>query len=249
MTRPFLLLLAAGLAMLPPSAYAATVRAAVAANFTAAAEDLAAAFNGRTGDEVIVSPGSTGALYAQIAQGAPFDVFLAADDEHAGQAIEEGLGVEGTAFPYAVGRLVLFAGPAGPEAGEATLRSGAFEHLAIADPQTAPYGAAAAQTIARLGLAEILAGKLVTGTNIAQTLAFVDSGNAELGFVALSQVIARTDGSQWLVPAGYHDPIVQGAVLLLAGRDNPAAIAFLDFLRSAEAEAIIARHGYAPGGS
>lgn len=226
------------------AAPAVEVRVAVAANFTRVAEELAAAFEARTGDEVKLSFGATGMLYAQIAQGAPFEVFLAADDERPQRAVADGLGVVGSVFTYAIGKLVLYSPGVDVRDGAAVLEAGDFGHLAIADPQTAPYGAAAVEVMTALGVGDALKPKLVTGENAVQALQFVESGNAELGFVALSQVIGRTAGFQWPVPAELHAPIRQDAVLLKSGEANPAATAFLDFLRSDEAVAVIEKAGY-----
>ena len=232
------------LAVLAPApAHAGTVTVAVAANFTTAAEDLAPLFKAATGHEVIYSFGATGQLYAQISQGAPFEVFLAADDERPAMAVAEGLGVDGTVFTYAVGALALYSSMLDLADGRAVLEAGSFDKLAIADPETAPYGRAAIEVIAALGLATAIMPRLVTGENITQALQFVESGNAELGFVAMSQVVGRPD--VWLVPADLYAPIRQDAVLLEAGADNPAAKAFLDFLRGEQARAVIEAAGYA----
>jgi molybdate transport system substrate-binding protein len=219
---------------------AASVNVAVAANFTAVAEALSADFKARIGHELILSFGASGALYTQITQGAPFEVFLSADTSRPAQAIADGLAVEGTAFTYAVGKLVLYS--ASMPVDEAVLRAGGFAHVAIADPETAPYGSAAIETLKALGLHDDLAPKLVTGTSIAQVLQFVETGNAELGFVAASQVTGKPN--VWSVPADLHTPIAQGAVLLKAGEGNPSAANFLTYLRSAEAAAIIGAAGY-----
>ncbi len=226
------------------AAAAAEVSVAVAANFTRPAEELGAAFTARTGDRVVFSFGATGGLYAQISQGAPFEVLLAADAVRPALAVSEGLGVPGSVFTYAVGRLALYGPQADLGDGAAVLRAGAFRYLAIAQPKSAPYGAAALETLAALGLIEALTPKLVTGESISQTLQFVDSGNAELGFVALSQVIDKPATQVWRVPGALYQPIAQDAVLLETGADNPVAQAFLDFLKSAEGKAIIARYGY-----
>lgn len=226
---------------------AAEVKVAVAGNFVAAAEDLAQAFKAQTGDDLILSSGATGALYAQISQGAPFEVFLAADDERPQQAIQEGFGVGGTVFTYALGMLVLYSPTLDLSSGKRLLQSGTFEHLAIADPRTAPYGAAAESVLRMLGIYDAVAPKLVVGESVAQALLFVASGSAEIGFVALSQVIAEPEERRWLVPAELHPPIRQDAVLLRPGEGNPAAAAFLRFLRGEQAQAILAKHGYGPG--
>lgn len=222
-------------------AFAETVNVAVAANFTAVAEELATLFEAKGEHQVELSFGATGQLYTQITQAAPFGVFLAADDIRPQKAIDEGFGVEGTAFIYAQGQLALY-GPGRDFAnGEAALQSD-FNKLAIADPAAAPYGKAAVETLTALGLLETLTPRLVQGENISQTLQFVESGNAELGFVAASQVLGK--GDQWIVPAELHEPIAQGAVLLKTGENNPAAVAFLEFLKSDEAVSVIEASGY-----
>lgn len=225
------------------SAHAAQVQVAVAANFSGVLDQFATAFREKTGDEAVISAGATGALYTQITQGAPFEVFLAADNKRPAQAVAEGFGVEGSVFTYAVGRVVLYSAILDVADGEAVLEAGTFQHIAIADPKTAPYGAAAMAVIEALGLAAALTPKIVTGENIAQTLHFVDSANAEVGFVALSQVIGK-GGSLWLPPADLYPAIIQDAVLLKTGEANPTAAAFLEFLRSDEAAAIIEAAGY-----
>lgn len=227
------------------TAPAAEVRVAVAANFAKVAEELAVAFKAQSGDDLKLSFGATGTLYAQITQGAPFEIFLAADDQRPGKAVDEGFGVAGTVFTYAIGKLVLYSPGIDVGDGVAALQAGAFGHIAIADPQTAPYGVAAVETMTSLGLAATLQPKLVMGENIAQTLQFVESGNAELGFVALSQVIGLPEERRWPVPAELYRPIRQDAVLLKPGESNPSAKAFLDFLRSGDAVAIIKKAGYA----
>lgn len=231
------------LGMMPDSAHAAQVRVAVAANFAGVLDQLGAAFKEATGSELLVSSGSTGGLYTQITQGAPFEVFLAADNRRPARAVDEGFGVEGSVFTYAIGKVVLYSTTLDVTDGEAVLRAGVFQHIAIADPNTAPYGAAAVAVMEALEGEAGLAPKLVTGETITQALQFVESGNAELGFVALSQVIGK-GGSQWLPPAAFYPPIVQDAVLLEAGVGNPAAIAFLDFLKSDDAAEIIEAAGY-----
>lgn len=220
------------------------VNVAVAANFTRPVEEIGAAFTAQTGHVPIFSFGATGALYTQITQGAPFQVFLAADSKTPARAIVDGLGAEGTGFTYAVGKAVLYSPTFDVTDGEAVLQAGAFSHVAIADPATAPYGAAAVAIIDKLGLTAALRPKQVVGSNISQTLQFVDSGNAELGFVALSQVVDKPAPQVWHVPAELYDPILQDAVLLETGADRPAAAAFLEFLKGPEAAAVIARYGY-----
>lgn len=226
---------------------AAEVHVAVAANFTTAAEAIAAEFEVATGNTVILSFGATGGLYAQITQGAPFEVFLAADDDRPTRAVAEGHGVAGTVFTYAVGWLALYSPVMALANGRATLEEGNFQHLAIADPETAPYGAAAMQALASYGLTERLNSRLVTGQNIAQTLQFIESGSAELGFVALSQVAGRPAEGVWLVPETDHAPIRQDAVLLNEGADNKAATDFLAFLKGETATSIMRDLGYGTG--
>jgi len=225
-------------------AHAATVSVAVAANFTKVAEELGAAFKAKTGDELQISPGATGQLYTQITQGAPFQVFLAADDQRPQKAVAEGFGVEGSVFTYAVGKLVLYGIATDVTNGAEVLKAGDFQKLSIADPETAPYGAAAVETLKALDLYDALSPKIVTAQNITQAQQFVESGSAELGFVALSQVIGADKGTQWLVPAELYQPIKQDAVLLKTGENEPAAKAFLDYLKSDEAIAIIKKSGY-----
>lgn len=225
------------------AARAETVLVAVAANFSAVAEDLAPLFTAATGHAVRHSFAATGQLYTQISQGAPFEVFLAADDERPARAVAEGLAVEGTVFTYAVGQLALYGASVDPAGGEAVLAAGQVDHLAIADPETAPYGRAAVETLAALGLTELYAGRIVTGETVTQALQFVESGSAGLGFVAASQVQGKP--GVWIVPAALHQPIRQDAVLLATGADNPAARAYLEFLRSDAAVAVITASGYA----
>lgn len=223
---------------------AAEANVAVAANFTQVATDIAAAFEQQTGDHVNLSFGATGTLYTQISQGAPFDVLLSADDKRTRSAIKEGFGVAGTEFTYAVGKVVLYSPAIDVTDGAAVLQAGAFQHLAVANPKTAPYGTAAMAALDTLGLATVVAPKIVTGENITQTLQFVASGNAELGFVALSQVIGKPATQVWQPPQEDYPPIRQNAVLLKAGSGNAAARAFLDYLKSDEAVAAIEAAGY-----
>lgn len=222
-------------------AFAETVNVAVAANFTAVAEQLAEIFEAKGEHQVELSFGATGQLYTQITQAAPFGVFLAADVARPQKAIEDGFAVDGSFFVYAEGRLALYAPGRDVTDGKVALE-GDYNKLAIADPEAAPYGKAAIETLTALGLLETLTPKLVQGENISQTLQFIESGNAELGFVAASQVLGKAD--QWLVPAELHAPISQGAVMLKEGEDNPAAVAFLDFLKSDEAVSVIEAAGY-----
>lgn len=240
MRRALLMMVLATLPMTP--AFAESVSVAVAANFTKVAEELAPLFKAETGHGVIYSFGATGQLYTQITQGAPFELLLAADDERPGRAVAEGFGVEGTVFTYAVGALALYSTSLDLSDGKAVLEAGDFDKVAIADPAAAPYGRAALEAIAALGLTDAIRPRLVTGESITQALQFVESGNAELGFVAASQVVGRA--GVWLVPAELYEPIRQDAVLLKVGQANPAARAFLDFLRSDAAVAVIEASGY-----
>lgn len=226
---------------------AADVRVAVAANFTDTTRDLISAFAKTTGLEAVASYGSTGKLYAQIDNGAPFDVFLAADSRRPELLEENGQGVADTRFTYARGKLALWS----PEPGtfddpKAWLESGSFARLAIANPKTAPYGLAAQQVLTEMNLWEPLQDRLVRGDSIAQTFQFVATTNAQSGFVALSQVRAwdEKDGSLWLIPQSYYAPIKQQAVLLERSENKEAARKWLEFLRGEEARVIIERFGY-----
>ena len=233
------------LCTLAAPAFAAETQVAVAANFTEPAKEIAAAFSAATGHKAVLSFGATGQIYAQIAHGAPFEVFLSADAERPAKAEQEGLATPRTRFTYAVGRLVLFSKTAGLVDGAgAVLKTGKFAKIAIADPGAAPYGAAAIQTMQTLGVYEVLKPKVVQGASIAQTYQFVATGAAEVGFVALSQVMGEPGGSRWVVPERNHVAIEQQAVLLKTGEANPAAKAFLAFLKGPQAVAIIRRYGY-----
>ncbi|SDC47163.1 molybdate transport system substrate-binding protein [Paracidovorax valerianellae] len=243
------LMAAAALALAGVSAaQAAEVLVAVAANFTAPMQKIATAFEQATGHKAVLSFGATGKFYAQIKNGAPFQVLLAADDTTPERLEREGQGVQGSRFTYAVGRLVLWSPRAGyvDDQGQ-VLKTGDFAHLAVANPKLAPYGLAAVQTLDKLGLGERLQPRFVTGENIAQTYQFVATGNAPLGFVALSQVMEGgkiAKGSAWQVPEALHDPIRQDAVLLANGKDQPAATALMQFLRSDAAREVIRAYGY-----
>lgn len=227
-------------------ANADTTNIAVAANFTAAAKDIAAAFKEDSTHEAILSFGSTGKLYAQIANGAPFTVFLAADSKRPTRLEKEGFAIEGSRFTYASGKITLFSKDASLIDQDATIlkHPDAFKRLAIANLKTAPYGTAAIETLQNIGAYEAVKDKIVQGDNIAQTYQFVATENAQLGFVALSQVINETGGSQWVVPAEYYRPIAQQAVLLTKGKDDPVARAFIAYLQSPRAQRIIQSYGY-----
>ncbi|MDD3838496.1 MAG: molybdate ABC transporter substrate-binding protein [Phenylobacterium sp.] len=231
--------------MVPIAALAGETRVAVAANFTEPAKEIAARFEANTGHKAVLSFGSSGQFFAQIANGAPFEVFLSADVERPQKAEAGGLAVAGTRFTYATGRLVLWSkDPRLVDPRGAVLSKGGFEKIAIADPKAAPYGLAAVESMRKLGVYERLSPKVVTGSSITQAYQFVDTGAAELGFVALSQVVSHKEGSRWIVPATNHTPIDQQAVLLKPGADSAAAKAFLQFLKGPEAKAIIRRYGY-----
>jgi molybdate transport system substrate-binding protein len=232
------------LALAGVPAFAAEVRVAVAANFTRPAEEIGRAFADKTGDTVLFSFGATGLLYTQISQAAPFEIFLSADNTRPAQAVMDGFGVNGTTFTYAVGKVVLYSPTVDLTDGVAVLQAGAFQHIAIADPNTAPYGKAGLEVVAKLGLTDAITPKLVTGQNVAQTLQFVDSGNAELGFVSLSQVVGKPPTQVWTAPAADYSPILQDAVLLKTGEANPVAMAFIAFLKGPEATDIIKTYGY-----
>jgi molybdate transport system substrate-binding protein len=237
--------LAFAMALGATAASAADTQVAVAANFTEPAKAIAAAFKTATGHTAVLSFGASGQFYAQMARGAPFEVFLSADAERPTKAEQDSLGVKGTRFTYAVGRLVLYSKTPGLVDGAGTvLKTGRFEKLAIADPVAAPYGAAAVETMNKLRVYNALKPKLVIGTSITQAYQFVETGAAELGFVAWSQVINVPGGSRWLVPATLHAPIDQQAILLRTGAGNPAAKAFLAFLKSRQTVALIRRYGY-----
>ena len=246
LARPLALIAAVALlAGLARPALAEETQVAVAANFTQPAKEIAAAFKAATGHTAVLSFGSSGQFYSQMAHGAPYEVFLSADADRPKKAEQDGLAVPGTRSTYAIGRLVLFSKTPGlVDPAGAVLRRGAFGHLAIADPAAAPYGVAAVQTLRRLGVYQAVKPKVVQGSSITQTYQFVATGAAELGFVAQSQVVGEPGGSRWLVPTRDHAPIDQQAVLLFTGQKNPAAKAFLGFLKSPAAVAIIKRYGY-----
>lgn len=229
-------------------ARADVVQVAVAANFTAPARALAEVFARTTGHEAKLSFGATGAFYTQIKNGAPFDVLLAADNERPARLEKEGDTVAGSRFTYATGQLVLWSAKPGLVDDEgAVLKHGQFGKIAIANPKNAPYGAAAVEAMNKLGLAAALQPKLVTGESIGQTYNFIATGNAELGFVALAQVLEGgklKSGSMWVVPAQYHAPIIQDAVILNRAASNPAAKAWMELLKTPQSKALIRSYGY-----
>ena len=230
------------------AAWADDVQVAVAANFAGPFQKIAAEFAAETGHKAIAVTGSTGKFYTQIKEGAPFDVLLAADDETPKKLEDEGLAVKGQRFTYAKGKLVLWsAKPGFIDDKGAVLKTGVFEKLALANPSVAPYGAAAVETLKALGLYDTLARKFVIGNNIAQTQQFVATGNAELGFLALSQAVQPDQpavGSLWIVPSKLYTPILQDATLLKKGEHNAAAAALLKYLRGDKAMAVIKSYGY-----
>ena len=225
-----------------------TVQVAVAANFAAPLKALAPDFEKVSGHKLLLSSGATGKLFAQIKSGAPFEVLLAADNATPARLVQEGQAIASSRFTYATGRLVLWSADAQRvDAQGEVLKKGGFKHLAIAAPALAPYGAAAIQTLTQLGLLNALTPRLVQGESIGQTYSFVATGNAELGFVALSQVTENgklRQGSGWIVPTPLHAPLHQDAVLLTKGKDNPAATALLAFLKTDRARTVIRSFGY-----
>lgn len=223
---------------------AAQTNVAVAANFTEAAKEIAAAFKAKTGHEAVLSFGATGQFYTQITQGAPFQILLSADDARPKKLVDDGLAVLDSRFTYAIGKLVLWSKTPGLVKGEETLKAASFAKLSICNPVAAPYGAAAIETMRSLKVFEALQPRLVEGATITQAYQFVETGNAELGFVALSQLTGPETGSRWLVPQELYSPIRQDAVLLKGGAANEAATGFIAFLRSPEARAIIQKYGY-----
>ncbi|KFB08211.1 molybdate ABC transporter substrate-binding protein [Nitratireductor basaltis] len=228
------------------TADAAKAHIAVAANFIEPARRLVERLEAKSEHRYTLSFASTGQLTAQIIQGAPYDVLLAADEDHAGKLIAEGLALKTSRFTYALGRLALWAG--GEAISPETVRKDPPQRFAIANPETAPYGRAAVQSLEKLELAELMSPRLVKGNSVAQTFQFVASGNAGAGMVALSQLHDQPIATYWPVPSNLHDPIIQDAVLLTPAADNAAALAFLTFLKSAEARAIITDFGYETGG-
>lgn len=226
------------------SAHADEVAAAVAANFTAPMKEIAAMFEKDSGNRVKLSFGSTGKLYAQIANGAPFDVFLSANDSTPAKMGEEGKGVAGSRFTYAVGKLVLWsAKPGGVDDKGEVLKKGDFAHVAMANPKLAPYGLAAEQAMKKLGVWDKLKDKVVMGDSITQAYQFAATGNAELGFIAKSQLMKEGTplGSAWDVPQNLYEPIYQDAILV---KPSKAAEALLAFLKSPKAQEVIKRYGY-----
>ena len=230
------------------SAHAGSVSVAVASNFTAPMQKIAAQFEQDTGHKAELSFGATGKFYAQIKNGAPFGILLAADHTTPEKIAKEGLGNDASRFTYAIGQLVLWSKQAGyVDADGKVLHKIDWQHIAIANPKLAPYGAAAMQTLEKLGLTSQVQARIVQGENIGQTYQFAASGNAELGFVALSQVTENgqlREGSGWVVPATLHDTIRQDAIVLKPGEGNAAAAALMQYLKGDKARAIITSYGY-----
>jgi len=231
-----------------PAVHADEIVVAVAANFSGPLTKIGEGFTTATGHTLKISSGATGMFYSQIVAGAPFEVLLAADDDTPKKLIAQSHAMAGSNFTYAIGKLVLWsAQPGFVDGGGAVLAAGKFAHLAIANPKLAPYGTAGTQVLKARGLTDALAAKLVTAESIAQAYQFVASGNAELGFVALSQVVVPGKpviGSYWLVPAPLYEEIRQDAVLLKPGENRPGAAALLKYLKSAPAKAVIESYGY-----
>ena len=230
------------------AAQADEVQVAVAANFTAPIQAIAADFEKDTGHKLVAAYGATGQFYAQNKNGAPFDVFLSADDTTPEKLEKEGDTVKGSRFTYAVGTLALWSAKDGyVDTNGEVLKKNQYQHLSIANPKAAPYGLAATQVLEKLKLTEATKAKIVEGQNITQAYQFVSTGNAELGFVALSQIYKEgkvTSGSAWIVPASLHDPIKQDAVILSKGKDNAAAKALVEYLKGPKAAAVIKSYGY-----
>ena len=223
-----------------------TVQIAVASNFTAPMKTIAADFEQQTKHKVLLSFGATGKFYAQIKNGAPFDVLLAADDEIPKKLEQEGVAAARSRFTYAIGRLVLWSAKA-DFVDSNVLQRGNFQYLALASPKLAPYGVAAIEVLTHLKLVKPLQAKFVQGENMSQTFQFVSSGNAELGFVALSQVYFKgglKSGSAWIIPDTLYSPIRQDAVLLTTAKNKAAAQAFMSYLKSSKAKAVMTAYGY-----
>jgi len=246
--RPLFSLIGGLLLAAVPAAHADEVAVAVAANFAGPLARIGEGFTAATGHTLKISSGATGMFYSQITAGAPFEVLVAADDETPKKLVAEGKAVNGSNFTYAIGKLVLWsAKPDFVDAQGGVLAHGTFSHIAIANPKIAPYGQAGLEVIKARGLSDALTPKLVTAESIAQAYQFVASGNAELGFVALSQVAVPGKpvvGSYWLVPANLYGQIRQDAVLLKAGEKKAGAAALLTYLKSAPALAVIEAYGY-----
>lgn len=234
--------------LLSVSAQAAEVKVAVAANFAQPMKDIAAEFEKDTGHKLAITQGATGKFYAQITNGAPFEVFLSADDETPAKLVKEGKAVTGTQFTYAIGRLVLWSPDEKlVDQGGAVLKTDRFKYISIANAKVAPYGRAAVQTMQKLGVLSAIEPRVVQGESITQTHQFVTTGNAQLGFVAMSQVWENNrvkSGSGWIVPEDMHEQLRQDIVLLNPGKDSSAATALVNYLKSDKSKKIIERYGY-----
>ncbi len=234
--------------LLSVSVHAAEVKVAVAGNFAQPMKDIAAEFEKDTGHKLSLTQGATGKFYAQITNGAPFEVFLSADDETPAKLVKEGKAVSGTQFTYAIGRLVLWSPDEKlVDQGGGVLKTDRFKFIAIANAKVAPYGRAAVQTMQKLGVLSAIEPRVVQGESITQTHQFVTTGNAQLGFVALSQVWENNrikSGSGWIIPEEMHEQLRQDSVLLNPGKDSSAATALVNYLKSDKAKKIIDRYGY-----
>lgn len=230
------------------STYAEEIHAAVASNFTAPMKDIVKQYEEESGNKVILSFGSSGKFFAQIQNGAPFQIFLSADENKPDALEKAGLIVTGTRFTYAIGALALWSvKPDFIDNNDARLKSGDFNKLALANPKLAPYGVAATEVLEGLGLTESTKSKWVMGENISQTYQFASTGNTDLGFVALSQIMSEgriTKGSSWIIPTDQYSPIRQDAVLLKSAENSTAAKELLNYLRSDKARSIIHSYGY-----
>ncbi len=247
-SRFFRSIIVAWLILLAPTTWAATTLVAVAANFSKPMTEIAAQFKKATGHSAKLSFGSSGKFVSQLENGGPFEVFMSADEKGPRKLEESGLAAPNSQFTYALGKLVLWSATPGYVDDQGNiLTTGGFKHLALADPKLAPYGAAAVEVLKKMELFKKLQPLFVQGENIAQTYQFVSTANAELGFVALSQVIEKgkiANGSGWIIPGNYYAPIRQSVVLMKKGTENPAAQALLRYLKSAPVLAIIAKYGY-----
>jgi molybdate transport system substrate-binding protein len=245
-TSKFLVLLA--LSLTCSVLQAADANIAVAANFIGPMEKIAPEFERATGHKLVVAYGTVGKFYAQVKNGAPFDVLVSADDETPIRLEKDGLAIPESRFTYAIGKLVLWSAKAGvvDDKGD-VLKRGDFLHIAVANPKLAVYGAAAVEAMKKLGVYERLETRFVLGENISQAYQFAATGNAELGFIALSQIYKDgqfATGSHWMVPPSLYPQIRQDAVLLTRGKGNPAAEALLSYLKSDAAKKVIRAHGY-----
>lgn len=245
--RPMLVLV---LLLFGQTSWAATTLVAVASDFTKPMTEIAAAFERTTGHTAKLSFGSSGKAFAQIQSGAPFEVYLSASEKYPLELEKTGFAVIDSHFVYAIGKLVLWSAIPGyvDDQGK-ILTTGGFKHIALADPTHAPYGVVAEDVMKSLGVLDKLRPLFVQGENISQTFQFVNTGNAELGFVGLAQVIDVNSekigsGSGWIIPENLHSPFRQMAVLLKTGAENPAAHALVDFLKSPTALAIIEKYGF-----